>query len=156
MAPEVYNNQPYGHSADLYFLGMVLYWLLNEHRTPFLPLPPKVPTATDEDRARDSRFAGISIPEPLHGSDALKRIVLKACAFSPEDRYKSAAEMRKDLLTLVSNGRYTSQHQPIESVGENNAGAQTPVSDTDETVGNFGRVQKGKSTSEKNSRCLHQ
>ena len=53
MAPEVYNNQPYGHSADIYSLGMVLYWLLNERRTPFLPLPPQVPTATDEEHARD-------------------------------------------------------------------------------------------------------
>lgn len=27
MAPEVYNNQPYGHTADIYSLGMVLFWL---------------------------------------------------------------------------------------------------------------------------------
>ena len=147
MAPEVYNNQPYGHSVDIYSLGMVLYWLLNERRTPFLPLPPKVPTATDEDRARDLRFAGIPIPEPLHGSNALKRIVLKACAFLPEERYKRADEMRKDLLVLANNDMCTSQNQQIESAGENESGAQK--SDTDATVGNFCCVQKGKSTSEK-------
>jgi serine/threonine protein kinase len=44
IAPEVYNNQPYGHSADIYSLGLVLYWLLNERRLPFLPLPPQVPS----------------------------------------------------------------------------------------------------------------
>ena len=41
MAPEVYNNQPYGAGADIYSLGLVLYWLLNERRMPFLPLPPE-------------------------------------------------------------------------------------------------------------------
>ena len=38
MAPEVYNNQPYGSAADIYSLGLVLYWMLNEHRLPF-PAP---------------------------------------------------------------------------------------------------------------------
>lgn len=149
MAPEVYNNQPYGHSADIYSLGMVLYWLLNERRTPFLPLPPQVPTAADEERARDSRFAGFPVPEPIHGSEALKRIVLKACAFWPEERYKSAAEMRKDLLALASNGRYISQSQYIKSTGENGSRQRISAVDTDETVGNFGRVPKEETVSEK-------
>ncbi len=102
MAPEVYNNQPYGHSADIYSLGMVLYWLLNERRTPFLPLPPVVPTSSDEDYARESRFSGMSIPAPKHGSSGLKRIVLKACAFDPDDRYATAAEMKKEIINLIS------------------------------------------------------
>jgi len=149
MAPEVYNNQPYGHAADIYSLGMVLYWLLNERRTPFLPLPSQVPTATDEERARDSRFAGFPIPEPIHGSEALKRIVLKACAFWPEERYKSAVEMRKDLLALASNGRYISQSQYIKSTGETESRVRISAADTDETVGNFGRVPKEETVSEK-------
>ena len=93
MAPEVFNNQPYGSSADIYSLGMVLYWLLNERRTPFLPLPPKVPTAAMEDDARRRRFQGEAIPAPKNGSPALKKIVLKACAYDAADRYGSAAEM---------------------------------------------------------------
>ncbi len=149
MAPEVYNNQPYGHGADIYSLGMVLYWLLNERRTPFLPLPPQVPTATDEERARDTRFAGFPIPEPIHGSEELKRIVLKACAFWPEERYKSAAEMRKDLLTLASNGRYISQSQYIKSTGETESRKRISATDTNETVGNFGRVPKEETESDK-------
>ena len=144
MAPEVYNNQPYGHAADIYSLGMVLYWLLNERRTPFLPLPPKTPTATDEERARDSRFAGFPIPAPAHGSNELKRIVLKACAFSPEDRYKNAAEMRNDLLTLARSGRYTAQNPRMKAPIAKEPPMRAPVPDTDETVGNFGRAQRDK------------
>ena len=30
MAPEVYNNRPYGPAADQYSLGLVMYWLLND------------------------------------------------------------------------------------------------------------------------------
>ena len=97
MAPEVYNNQPYGAKADLYSLGLVLYWLLNERRTPFLPLPPTIPSSREEDAARSRRFRGEPIPAPAHGSPELQRIVLRACAYDPEQRYQSAEEMLRDL-----------------------------------------------------------
>ena len=100
MAPEVYNNQPYGGKADIYSLGLVLYWLLNERRTPFLPLPPATPTSTEEDKARAKRFSGELIPAPAHGSKELQRIVLKACAFDQKDRYQNAEEMLQDLKLL--------------------------------------------------------
>ena len=95
MAPEVYKSMPYGAAADQYSLGMVLYWLLNERRTPFLPLPSKVnaTTVTMEDEARKRRFDGEQIPPPAHGSKQLQAIVLKACAYDPKDRFASASEM---------------------------------------------------------------
>lgn len=100
MAPEVYNLQPYGSRADIYSLGLTLYWLLNERRTPFLPAPPKVPTVSETENALYQRFSGKSILPPVHGSSELKHIVLKACAFDPKDRYESAAEMRRALDAL--------------------------------------------------------
>lgn len=107
MAPEVYNNQPYGGKADIYSLGLVLYWLLNDRRTPFLPLPPAMPTSTDEDKARARRFGGEHIPAPAHGSEELQRIVLKACAFDQKDRYQNAEEMLSDLRALDSGAQAT-------------------------------------------------
>ena len=106
MAPEVFNNLPYGHEADIYSLGMVLYWLLNERRLPFYPMPPAVPLASDMERARLRRFRGEPIPAPLHGSPELRRIVLKCCAYDPRDRYRSAEELLQDLKTL--DGRTSS------------------------------------------------
>ena len=102
MAPEVYNNQPYHTQADIYSLGLVLYWLLNERTAPFLEISAK-PTPSTKNRARERRFSGEALPDPKNGSDALKAIVLKACAYKPEDRYQSAAEMMDALAALGGN-----------------------------------------------------
>ena len=100
MAPEVAKNEAYGKTADIYSLGLMLYWLLNERRLPFLSLTKKIHSAEETDLARVRRFAGDPIPEPKNGSAALKAIVLKACEFKPEDRYQSALEMQQALLAL--------------------------------------------------------
>ena len=103
MAPEVYNNEPYGHSSDIYSLGLVMYWMMNERRMPFYPLPPEIPKSTDMEQARLKRFRGDPIPAPVNGSENLKRIVLKACAFDPKDRYQSAEELYADLESADSS-----------------------------------------------------
>ena len=97
MAPEVYNNRPYGMSADVYSLGLVLYWMLNKRRMPFMPLPPEKVNINQESETRYRRFSGEPLPAPATGSETLKKIVLKACAFDPKERYSSAAEMLQDL-----------------------------------------------------------
>ena len=101
MAPEVYNNEPYGHQADIYSLGLVMYWMLNERRMPFVALPPASPTAAMQEEARLRRFRGEALPAPAHGSPELQRIVLKACAPNPKQRYQSAEELRDDLARLL-------------------------------------------------------
>ena len=100
MAPEVKNNESYGKAADIYSLGLMMYWLLNERRGPFMPLPPAVPKYDDEEKARQRRFSGEQLPPPKHGSEELKSVVLKACAYDPEKRYQTAEEMMAALNTL--------------------------------------------------------
>ena len=117
MAPEVYNNEPYGGAADQYSLGLVLYWLLNERRTPFLPLPPEVPGAAEEDKARQRRFSGETLPPPKNGSEALKRIVLKACAFDPKDRYATPGEMLAALNALTDGTAYGAEPEDEGTTG---------------------------------------
>lgn len=97
MAPEVYMNQPYGAAVDIYSLGLVLYWMLNEKRMPFMPLPPEKLRAGMDEQSRMRRLSGEPLPPPAHGSEKLKQIVLKACAFDPKERYQTAAEMLADL-----------------------------------------------------------
>lgn len=117
MAPEVYNNQPYHAQTDIYSLGLVLYWLLNERTAPFLKISAK-PTPSEKTKARERRFRGELLPVPINGSKALKAIVLKACAFDPKERYQSASEMWQELNELLfgtHHGRALPASAPIES-----------------------------------------
>lgn len=106
MAPEVYNGEKYGKAADIYSLGMVMYWLLNDKTFPFLTAG-KAPTAQETAAARQRRFNGEELPRPTGGTDELVSIVLKACSFNPKDRYSSAKEMWNELNDIIY--RFTSR-----------------------------------------------
>ena len=103
MAPEVYWGRDYGSTVDLYSLGMVMYRYLNDGRMPFMPQAPAAIHADDRENAFIMRMNGHDMPAPRCGSDELKRIVLKACAYDREDRYKDAEEMLKDLEALADS-----------------------------------------------------
>lgn len=109
MAPEVAGMRPYGSTADIYSLGLVMYWLLNERRLPFAPLPPTPLTPAVNEEAIVRRCSGEQIPPPKHGSNALKSVILKACAFDPQKRYQSAREFRDAL-----NGIELPVEKPVE------------------------------------------
>ena len=68
MAPEVLCGAPVSPASDLYSVGMVLYWALNERRIPFVPLPPTAVEASDLAIAREQRLRGDPLPEPLHAA----------------------------------------------------------------------------------------
>ena len=132
MAPEVYHGQPYGSCADIYSLGMVLYWLLNERRTPFLPLPPTLPTSSEKEQARKRRFSGEALPAPAYGSAELQRIVLKACAYDPKDRYQTADEMLRDLNALGVEKRHAALNSLPPEAAEEEATVGVWKTHTDE------------------------
>ena len=100
-APEVVYMEKYGQTADIYSLGIILYWLLNNRRMPFIGADEQI-TPERRSEAMERRYRGEKIPAPKNGSEKLKQIVLKACEYRPEDRYWSAQalydalEMRED------------------------------------------------------------
>ncbi len=103
MAPEVYKGEKYGLDVDTYSLGIVMYKLLNFNREPFLPEYPETIKYSDKNSALVSRMNGTLIPAVKDMPDELNRIILKACAFRSEDRYKSASEMKDDLKRLFES-----------------------------------------------------
>ena len=100
MAPEIIRNEAYGSNVDIYSLGIVLYSLLNGNRVPFLPPAPEPIRPRDRELAMEKRLLGVTIPKPSEADDRLADIVLKACAYSPKDRYSKASQMRKALEAL--------------------------------------------------------
>ena len=102
MAPEVYRGEKYDASVDIYSLGLVLYKLLNRSRMPLMPPWPEKVRFTDNEQALESRLAGSPLPPPVMASGALANAVLKACAHRPEDRYRVASGLRRDLEDVLS------------------------------------------------------
>ena len=95
MAPEVLRGEPYGKTVDTYALGLVLYRLLNDNLLPFYAKG-KV-TVGSREQAFLNRMKGEAMPAPTHADPELAAIVLKACAFRPENRFQTAEEMRRAL-----------------------------------------------------------
>lgn len=106
MAPEVLHIEKYGKEVDIYSLGIVMYWLLNNRRMPFIGADEKV-TLVNVNQAAIRRYQGEKIPAPKNGSDELKKIVLKACEYKPKDRYLTAQEMYDALEEIGSGKSYT-------------------------------------------------
>jgi len=99
MAPEVFFSKEYDNRADIYSLGITLYRLANQNRLPLVPTGNF--SASIREEALKRRIGGEQLPLPCAVSSELGQIILKACAFRPEDRYRSAAEMRRELEALM-------------------------------------------------------
>lgn len=91
-APEQISGT-YDVRVDIYSLGLVLYELANRNRLPFV----KSSYVRDEDTRR--RVLGEALPAPCDADEALANLILTACAFRPEDRFKTA----EDFLQALNN-----------------------------------------------------
>lgn len=100
MAPEIFAGQPYSSNVDIYSLGLVMYQLLNANRMPFYPPYPETITYATQERAHARRLGGEKLPAPANAPEHLAKIVLRACAPNPADRYQTAAQMRQELEAL--------------------------------------------------------
>lgn len=100
MAPEIYKGEKYDSSIDIYSLGIVLYKLMNQNRLPFLSLDKQLITYRDKENALTRRIAGEKMPAPSRASAAFSHIILKACAYDPQKRYRKPEDMLQDLESL--------------------------------------------------------
>ena len=122
MAPEVYKAMlketdiDAAARADIYSLGLVLYWIANGSRLPFMP-DKQIPSPADRESAFIRRIGGEELPEPEHISEGLRQVILKACAYDPDERYSSAAEMREALEALTRKGAEPAAEAPAGTGG---------------------------------------
>ena len=126
MAPEFIRTGNINCTCDTYSLGLILYMLSNSNRLPFTEPYPEQVTVNSLNESTNRRIEG-EIPEkPTHASEALWKIIRKACAFKPNDRYFTPEQMLSDLKNALNNQpfdevRYEevySKSNPAESVGE--------------------------------------
>lgn len=149
MAPEIYREESYGSNVDIYSLGIVMYRLLNENRTPFLPAYPAPITHSDREAAIKKRISGAPIPKPTNADGRLAEIVLKACSYDPKERYFSPMEMREELEAILYNKEEAKiiypkgDETPIKSIRYIKTGDEIPE------VGTLNRTEDGFSTGKK-------
>ena len=126
MAPEVYTGKAYHSTADIYSLGLVLYWLMNDRRLPFLPTD-RVPTAGEANEAQAKRLAGEALPAPKNASPGFWEIIRRACLPEPSERFAAAGEMLSALEQLGGPGPVRAKDDEAESF----------AGDSDATLGFF-------------------
>lgn len=107
--PESANSNEYNELSDIYALGLVMYKLANRNLLPF------VTSASDAQSRREAyeeRFSGRDIPLPCGVSTELGKVICKACAFRPENRFRSAEEFSRALSSL-HDGRKSTSRAPV-------------------------------------------
>lgn len=98
MAPEVVRGSEYDGTVDIYSLGMVLYFCLNKKRLPFLDTEKQLLSPFERESANRRRLDGEPLPAPCEASDAMAKVILRACAYEPTERFASPTEMKAALL----------------------------------------------------------
>ena len=122
MAPEVYNGQSdyippddlldgtgvggkksvakYGYKADIYSLGVSIYYLLNNNLLPYMR--PNLTGSKNRDLTKkqyDPNRPPFERPDNI--SDGIWRIITKACEFDPDKRFADAEALEQSLRALL-------------------------------------------------------
>lgn len=82
-------------TIDLYSLGMILFLIYNGNHGPFED------EETGEAMAEKLRLTGKPFPTPLYADYELASIILRACAFKPEERFQTPEEFKQTLMLYM-------------------------------------------------------
>ncbi len=122
MAPEFIRTGNINCTCDTYSLGLILYMLSNSNRLPFTePFPDNV-TVNSLNESTNKRLRGEPMVKPVHASDALWKIISKACAFKPNERYFTPEQMLSDLKNALNNQPFDeAKFDDVYSANHNNS-----------------------------------
>ena len=142
MAPEMYKGKKYDSRVDIYSLGIVLYRLMNHNRLPFMSLEKQFITYRDKENALNKRVAGEQMSIPVDAGEQFARIILKACAYDPAQRYQTPEELYGALDDL-KNGRAVRSRQLSNGVQKTGTGKTKSYSATVQNIASdAGNVRK--------------
>ncbi len=106
IAPEAY-TAGCSQITDLYSLGLVLYKMANNNCDVFQK---SGDNAISKDIAQTIRLSGKEpIQLPANCSQPLGEIICKMCAYAPQDRYQSIAEIRSALRNIQPKSQETDE-----------------------------------------------
>lgn len=97
LAPEISEGNPATPQSDIYSLGITFFELV----TGSLPFDDDSAVTVALKHIKD-KFPSVRKFNPQCPT-VIEKIIYKACAKSPYDRYKSAADMRKDIERILQN-----------------------------------------------------
>lgn len=103
MAPEVIRGEAYDGRVDIYSLGMVIYYYLNNRKEPFCNTKTSVLNQNEFQESQSKRITGEKLPKPVFASDRFAEVILRACEYNPNDRYQTPEEFLNALNTLESS-----------------------------------------------------
>lgn len=135
MAPEVYRGEMYDERVDIYSLGMVMYYYLNNRRAPFMTTESGVLRFSEKQEALKKRFRGDEIPAPKNGEKEFVEQILKACEYEADKRFATATEFYQALDNVnIIEDAILFEKSTVTKQEENNIAKQNPVNLEEGTV----------------------
>lgn len=108
-------------TTDIYSVGLILYRIFNGNHAPFED------ENTSAKAADRRRVTGEALPVPMYADYEISEIILKACAFKPEDRYQTPQELKDALVEYMKRNQLddtlivppiAGEHEPVDLTQE--------------------------------------
>lgn len=117
MAPEVSRGEKYDNRADFYSLGLVMYRLLNRGRDPFIDVNKEFITFQERSESLSRIKTGEKLPPPIDASPEMSAVIIKACEFNANDRFKSVKEFIEALTDIIVPEETTERTERLSAFG---------------------------------------
>lgn len=128
-------------TTDIYSSGLILYRIFNGNHGPFED------EQTSAKAADKRRVTGEVLPAPMYADYEMTEILLKACAFAPEERYQTPEEFKNALMEYAKRNQVedtlivppiVADPEPIDTSAEEEAAVE-PVqfADTEQMPEDF-------------------